>query len=459
MKRFGWFIALLGVLLLLLFAILVTINRSSKELPTAIQSNKLVDEVEVGKSKGEITNAPASSIKKSTKTNKIEIKSSPSEIKAKDEITAKDDIKALKKKFPSPSLESSFKEDSLSDADLVKPSLIEQSAKIGQVDSVLPSEVSSNTNKLLPIETRKEVVVEIDIMRVDSQGEALIAGRTKPNTAVEVLADGFLVGSAQADSQGEFVIMGTLVESIESQTLTVRSSVTPAIEKEIEKEPALSSSVVSDNYDIIESNEYSEWTLSDDIFVVLPSLTDSKTNEGLNLNSVPVIVQSSSTDIKIIQNAEQTFVAGITIDSISYSEFGEAILVGRGNPNNKVLVYLNNALTKSSKVGALGGWSTELTGILPGIYKLRIDEVNAAGKVQSRIATPFKKESKDFLMNMVSGSITVQTGNSLWRIARRIFGQGIRYIEIYEKNNSLIKDPNLIYPGQVFSIPVETYDS
>ena len=67
----------------------------------------------------------------------------------------------------------------------------------------------------------------------------------------------------------------------------------------------------------------------------------------------------------------------------------------------------------------------------------------------------FKKESKDFLMNMVSGSITVQTGNSLWRIARRIFGRGIRYIEIYKKNDHLIKDPDLIYPGQVFSIPTK----
>ena len=149
----------------------------------------------------------------------------------------------------------------------------------------------------------------------------------------------------------------------------------------------------------------------------------------------------------------------ITIDSISYSNLGEALLVGRGNPSNKALVYLDNKLISSSDVGALGGWSSELTGIAAGIYKLRIDEVNSAGEVQSRIATPFKKESKDFLLNMVSGSITVQTGNSLWRIARRIFGKGIRYIEIYEKNNNLIKDPNLIYPGQVFSIPTENYDS
>ena len=89
---------------------------------------------------------------------------------------------------------------------------------------------------------------------------------------------------------------------------------------------------------------------------------------------------------------------------------------------------------------------------MPGIYRLRLDEVDSSGVVQSRIETPFKKESQDVLTNMISGSITVQPGNSLWRIARRIFGRGIRYIEIYEKNSNLIKDPDLIYPGQVFSL-------
>ena len=157
-------------------------------------------------------------------------------------------------------------------------------------------------------------------------------------------------------------------------------------------------------------------------------------------------------------NNSVSSVKKITIDSISYSDLGEAILIGRAKPFYKILIYLDNKLSGTSEVGASGGWTKELTGINPGIYKLRLDEVDSAGVVQSRVETPFKKESQDVLMNMVSGSITVQPGNSLWRIARRIFGRGIRYIEIYEKNINLIKDPDLIYPGQVFSIPAETFN-
>ena len=49
----------------------------------------------------------------------------------------------------------------------------------------------------------------------------------------------------------------------------------------------------------------------------------------------------------------------------------------------------------------------------------------------------------------------MQPGNSLWRIARRSYGAGLRYTVIYEANRAQIGDPDLIYPGQVFVIPPE----
>ncbi|HCR67353.1 MAG TPA: hypothetical protein DIW38_12725, partial [Oceanicaulis sp.] len=52
-----------------------------------------------------------------------------------------------------------------------------------------------------------------------------------------------------------------------------------------------------------------------------------------------------------------------------------------------------------------------------------------------------------------AGRVIVQPGNSLWRIARRLYGEGLQYTVIYEANRDQIRDPNLIYPGQVFSAP------
>ena len=48
---------------------------------------------------------------------------------------------------------------------------------------------------------------------------------------------------------------------------------------------------------------------------------------------------------------------------------------------------------------------------------------------------------------------TVTRGDSLWRISRKLLGSGIRYTIIYEANASQIRNPNLIYSGQVFVIP------
>jgi len=47
----------------------------------------------------------------------------------------------------------------------------------------------------------------------------------------------------------------------------------------------------------------------------------------------------------------------------------------------------------------------------------------------------------------------VQPGNSLWRIARRLYGTGFGYTQIFEANKNRIADPDLIYPGQVFEVP------
>ena len=48
---------------------------------------------------------------------------------------------------------------------------------------------------------------------------------------------------------------------------------------------------------------------------------------------------------------------------------------------------------------------------------------------------------------------TVFRGDSLWRISRKVLGHGIRYTQIYAANTKQIRDPNLIYPGQVFVVP------
>ncbi|WDR06337.1 LysM peptidoglycan-binding domain-containing protein [Devosia rhodophyticola] len=52
-----------------------------------------------------------------------------------------------------------------------------------------------------------------------------------------------------------------------------------------------------------------------------------------------------------------------------------------------------------------------------------------------------------------SGKVIIRRGDNLWTIARRVYGAGIKYTTIYDANTDQIRDPDRIYPGQVFALP------
>lgn len=51
------------------------------------------------------------------------------------------------------------------------------------------------------------------------------------------------------------------------------------------------------------------------------------------------------------------------------------------------------------------------------------------------------------------GRVVIQPGNNLWRISRVLYGSGTKYTTLYEANKDQIRNPNRIYPGQVFKTP------
>jgi nucleoid-associated protein YgaU len=53
------------------------------------------------------------------------------------------------------------------------------------------------------------------------------------------------------------------------------------------------------------------------------------------------------------------------------------------------------------------------------------------------------------------GTAIVSRGDSLWRISRVTYGVGTRYAVVYKANRAQIRDPNRIYPGQVFILPMK----
>ena len=149
---------------------------------------------------------------------------------------------------------------------------------------------------------------------------------------------------------------------------------------------------------------------------------------------------------------------GVSVDSVDYDDRGNLALAGKAEPGSVVepKIALPDKDAESlgeARADKKGEWRLRVERpIAPGRYDLTVEERSAEGAPRSRLRLPF--ERADPITDFPPGDIVVvQPGNSLWRIARRVYGQGVRYTTIYAANQAQIGNPNLIFPGQIFSVP------
>jgi len=378
----------------------------------------------------------------------------PVQDKPKEENIISDNLNNIDEKIDNADLEKTKESGELTDeigsiSLEKKPQTVLQSNKDSGTEvkhdnlSKIQNEVNLENKTSSDLEKNKDNLVEksetkVDIVRVDESGIAVIAGTAEPSTTIEAKIGNQTVGTTEVNKDGGFVISGEISSSTEPQELKVITKADEVIKQDEED-------TIVDNID---------WVYETKSFVILPGIINEKNSQNVQNEKLDdiIIVEVKKQDIVIKEETKNITVEKLTLDRIKYSENGTAILFGRARNEMNVLVYLDNNFQTKTTPGLDGGWRVDLGIVEPGIYKLRIDETTNNGDVIFRIETPFKQEAKDLLDKMFTKAITVQPGNSLWRIARRIYGRGIMYIDIYKKNDHLIKDPNLIYPGQVFSL-------
>ncbi len=313
-----------------------------------------------------------------------------------------------------------------------------------------------------------------DVVRVEPDGSAAVVGTAEPGAKVTIYADEAPLAEAEADADGNFVAIFRVDPSPEPRALTL-GAVGPA------GEAASSEDVVMLLPRTPVAPEGEATPEAGQVVAAVPRRSSpGATGEPVAVEPAPVVLpeaggatgEAAAPEVAaaVIVRDDGVEVAPpaagpdgqrrVTLGAVAYAEGGEVTLAGAGTAGAMVRAYVDDHFAEEARVADDGRWSMQLADVAGGIYRLRIDQLAANGNVASRVETPFQRDyprpplprpGPAPPMGMVS--VTVQPGNNLWTLARAHYGSGVRYTQIFTANREQIRDPDLIYPGQIFDIP------
>lgn len=259
-----------------------------------------------------------------------------------------------------------------------------------------------------------------DVVRVQPDGDAVIAGRGLPGQSVTIMSGDSPLGEVTADADGEWVFVPETPLAPGTHRLTLTAP---------------------DGAGTVQS---------DDEVVVVIARPEGDAAGGTSTMAIRTS-RSGTGPTAVLQSPFGADAAQLAIEAVDDDGRGRLSLSGRAAPQSRVQLYLDNRYLGDTIADGLGVWRFAPPSPLPaGRYELRADQMNSRGKVAARSHVPL-------LVGLPAGGeahkVVVERGQSLWRIARAVYGEGMAYTLIYAANRAEIDDPDRIFPGQVFQLP------
>lgn len=353
-----------------------------------------------------------------------------------------------------------------------------------------------------------------DVVRVESNGSIVIAGNATPNSKVEILSGTTVLGSTMAGPDGAFVIVlddplkpGDYTIALHS---TVGTVVTVSVQTAVVSVPK---DVAGQVLAMVEEPGKPAELLT----VPAPGIKPAApaTGNQAAAPAAPAPAAQAPATAAPAPAAPATPPAGVAEPKIVVEAVeidGNKIFVaGLADPGRKVRAYANDILLGDALTSRDGHFLVEATRDIPvGSYTIHVDGLDADGvKVVARAAVPFEREPGEAVaavapagtkpadakpaetrpaapapaasapaapaaeapavvaatppsdvpeavapkLEHADGAVIIRRNDTLWRISRRVYGHGVRYSTIYLANQDQIRDPNHIWPGQVFKVP------
>ncbi len=283
-----------------------------------------------------------------------------------------------------------------------------------------------------PAAASKAEAPSFDVVRVNPQGDTVMAGRATPGAIVTILDGETVIGQVTADAAGEWVFVPDRPLPPSSSRLSLTSRIEGG--KAVPSESIVVMVVPEPEKDI--------------------AGRPASTATGTLVLKVPRSGEGPSTVLQKPGGGTDGAAFTLAVDAVDYDNSGRVAISGHAPPGATIHLYLDGRFIGRSTARDSDGRWTVVPDILidPGRYTLRADHVDSGGKVLARVSFPFARAALPEAPQ-TGPSIVVQPGNSLWRLARHRYGSGPHYTIIYEANKDRIRDPDLIYPGQIFILP------
>ncbi len=320
-----------------------------------------------------------------------------------------------------------------------------------QSGGVASAPVSGTTSPAAATSPLPAMSSELQITAVEIEGSKIfIAGVTKSGRQVRGSADGSVVGQAQSGGDGNFVIDGSAnltvgdhriaVEALGSNGQVLVRVEVPFNRPAGEQVAAIASPAPASPVTVADGGAFDN--LRGQVakaFSLLKGLYEA--------GKVPTLenmtAARSSTSIALQSLAEYRLPAGASINATE----AVGLTAGHANAARQAL----EALPRD--VAAVGASLDNLT-------KLIAEAVGPAlaqqfgGAPQTMASTDGTRTIEQApLTQSSSNSVIIRRGDTLWQIARRAYGQGVRYTTIYLANEEQIANPDVIQPGQIFGVP------
>lgn len=347
------------------------------------------------------------------------------------------------------------------------------------------------------------IVPSFDLVRVEPDGESVIAGRAAPGATIELLRGDQVHARAAADASGLFAIVPpplppgshqVALQSIAPDGTRQRSAQNVTVVITDAKTRPLVTLTAPDKPTVVLSNPEPPTKVAEEPKPEAKA-PETKAAEAKPAETAAPSGQQQASAPAVSPPAQPAPRPEIKIVTVEAEE-GKLFVSGLSAPGATVRLYLNESFIAPGGAGGDGKVSFSIgSGVKPGDYRIRLDDVDpVSGQVRSRAEvdfnvpvqvaaaqpqasgapqapnaeTPARPEASREAASAAPqarvadvGTVTipninttiVSRGDNLWRISQRVYGKGLRYTVIYGANQDQIRNPDLIYPGQVFVLP------